>query len=143
MLKICQGRGIDDRLAIKTPDQRQPIIYTLGRSYSCHKKFQCCINNKLFIFQELLTYIVIIIGSWTFYKTCIQIKYFVKTLEMDKIFRFLIIQRYTLPKNRTPRSYIHQYETSYLQDGSLGIQNAAMAMTSWDQINENWRFQKM
>ena len=51
--------------------------------------------------------------------------------------------RYTLPKNDTPRYYRDQYETSYLQDGFLGIQNAAMALTSWDRINEDWRLPKM
>ena len=53
------------------------------------------------------------------------------------------VDMYTLPKNDIPRYYIDQYETSYLQDGFLGIRNAAMALTSWDHINEDWRFPKM
>ena len=50
---------------------------------------------------------------------------------------------YTLPKNDTPCYYIDQYETKYLWDGFLGIQNAAMALTRGDHNNEDWRFPKM
>ena len=31
----------------------------------------------------------------------------------------------------------------YLSDGFLGIQNAAMALTSWDHINEDWKSPKI
>ena len=41
---------------------------------------------------------------------------------------------YTLPKNDTTRYYKDYYETSYLWDGFLGVQNAAMTLTSWDHI---------
>ena len=50
--------------------------------------------------------------------------------------------RYTLSKNDIPHYYIDQYETSYLQDGFLGMLKAALILTSWDPINEDWRFPK-
>ena len=34
-------------------------------------------------------------------------------------------------------------ETSYVEEGFSGIFNAAMVLTSWDQINEDLRFPKM
>ena len=52
------------------------------------------------------------------------------------------LHKYTLPKNDIPGYYIDQYKTSYLYDEFLGIQNAAMALTSWDQINEDRGFQE-
>ena len=35
------------------------------------------------------------------------------------------------------------YETIHLEDRFSGIQHAAIALTCWDQINEDWRFPKM
>ena len=34
-------------------------------------------------------------------------------------------------------------ETSYVEEGFSGISNAAMVFTSWDQINEDYRFPNM
>ena len=41
------------------------------------------------------------------------------------------------------KSYHKNPETSYLEEGFSGIQNAAMVLISSDQINEVWRFPKM
>ena len=35
------------------------------------------------------------------------------------------------------------YKPRVIQEEFLGSQNAAVALTSWDQINEDWRFPKM
>ena len=35
------------------------------------------------------------------------------------------------------------YETNHLEDSFSGIQHAAIALTCWDKINEDWRFPKM
>ena len=41
------------------------------------------------------------------------------------------------------KSYHENPETSYHEEGISGIQNAAIALTCWDQNNEDGRFPKM
>ena len=35
------------------------------------------------------------------------------------------------------------YTTSYLEEEFWGIQNAVMDLTSYDQLDKDWRFSKM
>ena len=67
--------------------------------------------------------------------------------QLEKMGSFLIFKyipsQYTTETYFADPQYINYSETWYLEEGFLGIQIGAIALTSWDHLEKDWNFSKM